>query len=142
MFGAPTPCRSSFSRYSRQMSRPRAIASGLSLPVASSPSPSRANRHRSSSVPPSGEMMSKSSVLLPMSMTPVFTLGCYPGHVAEDPNEVLKRQIEYFSSDQLLRDRAAPYRDMTPGECWAETRELCGMLDWFLARMEPDVRAR
>jgi hypothetical protein len=59
-----------------------------------------------------------------------------------DPDEVLKRQIEYFRSDELLRERAAPYVGMSPAECWAETRELCGMLDWFLDRMEPDVRAR
>ena len=62
--------------------------------------------------------------------------------MAEDPDEVLKRQIEYMGSDEFLLDRAAPYREMSPGECWAETRELCGMLDWFLDRMEPDVRVR
>jgi hypothetical protein len=77
-----------------------------------------------------------------MSMTPWFTSGCYPAGVAVDWDEVLKRQIEYFSSDELLRDRAAVYRDMTPEECWVETRELCGMLDWFLDRMDPEVRAR
>lgn len=41
-----------------------------------------------------------------------------------------------------MRDRAAPYREMTPAQCWDETRELCAGLDWFLDRMEPDVRKR
>jgi hypothetical protein len=55
-------------------------------------------------------------------MTPWFTSGCYPADVAVDWDEVLKRQIEYFSSDELLRDRAAVYRELTPEECWVKTR--------------------
>lgn len=66
---------------------------------------------------------------------------CYLVDV-DDPDVILKRQMEHFRSDDLVRERAAPYRDMSPAQCWAETRELCGMLDWFLERMEPEVRAR
>jgi hypothetical protein len=56
--------------------------------------------------------------------------------------EQLKRQIEYFSSDQLLIERAAPFRDLTPEECWAETIASCKEVDWLFSLMEPDVRER
>ena len=55
---------------------------------------------------------------------------------------MLERQRAYFASDECLRERAALYRGLTPAQCWAETVELCGSLDWFLDRMEPEVRAR
>ncbi|HET9485408.1 MAG TPA: hypothetical protein VFO79_15715 [Xanthomonadales bacterium] len=55
---------------------------------------------------------------------------------------MLQRQVEYFSSDEFLLERAAPYRAMSPAQCWAETVELCASLDWFLDRMEPEARAR
>ena len=55
---------------------------------------------------------------------------------------MLQRQVEYFSSDEFVIHRAMPYRDMTPAQCWAETVELCAGLDWFLERMEPEVRER
>lgn len=57
-------------------------------------------------------------------------------------DDVLRRQIEYFRSDELVKERAAPYREMTPAECWAETVSLCEDLDWFYSMMEPEVRAR
>ena len=45
--GAPTPCSSITARYSRQISRLFATASGSSRPLASRPLPSRPNRQRS-----------------------------------------------------------------------------------------------
>ena len=55
---------------------------------------------------------------------------------------MLERQREYFASDGALVERAAEFRDLTPAECWAATVELCAGLDWFLARMDPETRAR
>ncbi len=54
---------------------------------------------------------------------------------------MLERQRAYFASDSLV-ERAAEFRDATPAECWAATIELCAGLDWFLARMDPETRAR
>jgi hypothetical protein len=62
--------------------------------------------------------------------------------VAVDWDEVLKRQIEYFSSDDLLRDRAAPWRDASPEECLAATIESCKEAEAMFAMMEPEVRER
>jgi hypothetical protein len=76
-------------------------------------------------------------------MTPVFTTECYPGSVAaDDYNEVLRRQVEYFSSDQHLRDRAEPWRGLSPEECLVATEESCKEVEVLFAMMEPEVRER
>ena len=54
----------------------------------------------------------------------------------------LQRQIAHVTSDDFVRERAAPYRTMSPAECWAETVALCGGLDQIASWMEPATRAR
>ena len=54
---------------------------------------------------------------------------------------MLERQRAYFAREALV-ERAAEMRGATPAECWAATVELCAGLDWFLARMTPETRAR
>jgi hypothetical protein len=55
---------------------------------------------------------------------------------------MLDRQREYFASDQLLIDRAKPWRDATPEECLVATMESCREVDWMFSMMEPEVRER
>jgi hypothetical protein len=62
--------------------------------------------------------------------------------VAENPDTVLQRQIEYFSSDDLLRERARLHRDASPEECLVATAECCELAEAMFAMMEPDVRER
>lgn len=62
--------------------------------------------------------------------------------MADDPDDVLRRQVEYFSSDEVLRDRAVLYRNASPEECLVATAECCAMAEAMFAMMEPDVRER
>ena len=55
---------------------------------------------------------------------------------------MLDRQREYFASDQLLIERAEPWRDATPEDCLVATMESCREVEWMFAMMEPDVRER
>jgi hypothetical protein len=55
---------------------------------------------------------------------------------------MLERQIAYFSSDELLLERAAPWRDASPEECLLATKESCEEVEWCFERMEPEVRER
>ncbi len=62
--------------------------------------------------------------------------------MVDDADTVLRRQVEYFSSDEVLRERAIPYRDASPEECLVATVECCEMAETMFAMMEPDVRER
>ena len=62
--------------------------------------------------------------------------------LVNEMNAMLERQRAHFASDELLVERADELRGASPTECWEATRELCASLDWFVERMEPDVRAR
>jgi hypothetical protein len=62
--------------------------------------------------------------------------------VAEDWNAMLERQVAYFSSDQLLIDRAEPWRGVSPEECLVATMESCREVERMFEMMEPDVRER
>lgn len=55
---------------------------------------------------------------------------------------MLERQVAYFSSDELLLERAALWRDATPEECLIATRESCEEVEWMFGLMEPEVRER
>lgn len=55
---------------------------------------------------------------------------------------MLERQRAYFASDDLLRERAALWRDATPEQCLAATIESCKEVEWMFAMMEPEVRER
>jgi hypothetical protein len=66
--------------------------------------------------------------------------------VADDSSaemrEMLAQQVAYFSRDELLTERANELRGADAAEAWAVTVELCGTLDWFLERMDPETRDR
>ena len=86
-------------------------------------------------------------MFVPMSMTPWFTVRCYPALVAGDEYTpemlaMLERQRAYFASDQLVRDRVEPWRGATPEECLEATIESCKEVELLFAMMEPQVRER
>jgi hypothetical protein len=62
--------------------------------------------------------------------------------VSEDWNAMLERQVAYFSSDQLLIDRAEPWRGVSPEECLVATMESCREVECMFAMMAPEVRER
>lgn len=55
---------------------------------------------------------------------------------------MLAAQRAYFASDELLRDRAATFRGLSPEECWAATVEACEEVEWMYSLMDPETRAR
>lgn len=55
---------------------------------------------------------------------------------------MLHRQIAQFSSDELLKERAAAWRDASPEECLTATAESCSEVEWMFSVMEPEVRER
>jgi hypothetical protein len=52
---------------------------------------------------------------------------------------MLERQREHFSSDEMLEERAALWRDATPQECLAALAESCAEAAAFLSRYPPDL---
>jgi hypothetical protein len=52
---------------------------------------------------------------------------------------MLERQREYFASDDLIKERAAVWRDATPQECLAALAESCADAAFFLSQYSPDV---
>jgi hypothetical protein len=52
---------------------------------------------------------------------------------------MLERQREHFSSDELIKERAALWRDATPQECLAALAESCAEADYFFSRYSPEV---
>ena len=67
---------------------------------------------------------------------------CYAGAVDEFTPEMLamlERQRAYFSSDELIKERAAVWRGATPQECLAALAESCAEAAYFLSQYSPDV---
>jgi hypothetical protein len=52
---------------------------------------------------------------------------------------MLERQREHFSSDELIKERAAVWRDATPQECLAAVAESCAEAAFFLSQYSPDL---
>ena len=52
---------------------------------------------------------------------------------------MLERQREYFASDELVKERAAVWRDATPQECLAALAESCADAAFFLSQYPPAV---
>jgi hypothetical protein len=52
---------------------------------------------------------------------------------------MLERQREHFSSDELIKERAAVWRDATPQECLAAVAESCEETAFFLSQYSPDL---
>ncbi len=82
----------------------------------------------------------------PDPQIPIVHAWCYPELVADGVTPemlaMLERQRAHFASDEFLVERANDLRGASPTVCWEATKELCASLDWFVARMEPEVRAR
>ena len=57
-------------------------------------------------------------------------------------DDVLRRQVEYFRSDDHIRRRAEPYRGLSPAECVVATAECCSAVETLFEMMEPEVRER
>ncbi|MBA3398292.1 MAG: hypothetical protein H0T89_37040 [Deltaproteobacteria bacterium] len=55
---------------------------------------------------------------------------------------MLQAQRAYFSSDELVRDRAESFRGLSPEECWGATIEACEEVEWLFSLMDPETRAR
>ncbi len=52
---------------------------------------------------------------------------------------MLERQREHFSSDELIKERAAVWMDATPQECLAALAESCAEAAFFLSQYSPDL---
>jgi len=52
------------------------------------------------------------------------------------------RQVEYFASDDRIREEVEIWRDTTVEERLAEVAEMCAAGDYFLSRLEPEVLER
>jgi len=55
---------------------------------------------------------------------------------------MLERQRAYFSSDQLIKERAAVWMDATPEECLAAVAEACAEAAFFLSQYDEETLER
>lgn len=60
----------------------------------------------------------------------------------EQENDRIRAQVAFFSGDDHVRREAAPWKDRTPTERLHAAAALCRQATRFLARLEPDRRAR
>jgi len=54
----------------------------------------------------------------------------------------IEAQRAYFASDELIRERAEPWRHATPEQCLAATLECCASAAYFLSLKTPEELAR
>ena len=54
----------------------------------------------------------------------------------------IEAQRAYFASDELIKERAAIWRDATPEQCLAATQGLCDDAEIFLQMKSPDELSR
>jgi hypothetical protein len=64
--------------------------------------------------------------------------------VAFTPDQlaVLEAQWAYFRSDEVIKDRAAVWRDASPEDCLAAVIESCNEAAYFLSLKSPDELER
>lgn len=55
---------------------------------------------------------------------------------------MIERQRAYFASDDLIRERAAPWIGVSPEECWVEVKGMCAWAAACIANLPAASRER
>jgi len=55
---------------------------------------------------------------------------------------MIERQRAYFASDDLIRERAAPWIGVSPEQCWNEVQGMCEWAETCIERLPVEASER